>query len=81
MTAATMNTSRTGPAARASAHTPSSISGSTTSWTQRGTTIRSRPVAGLGAAASVLGSGALRDSSCSGASPIDAERSDRLSAR
>ena len=34
---AMMNTSSTGPAARATAHRPSSASGSTTSWIQRGT--------------------------------------------
>src|SRR3954467_990848 len=45
---ATMNSSSTGPAARATAHRPSSASGSTTSWIQRGTTTGATLAGGSG---------------------------------
>ena len=43
MSAATMKITRTLPAAFASAYSPRMASGSTTSWTQRGTTTRGGP--------------------------------------
>src|SRR3954464_5554563 len=67
-----MNSSSTGPAARATAHRPSSRSGSTTSWIQRGTTTGATLAGGsgdggdIGTGASSTASGTCSSVSTSG---------------
>src|ERR1043165_9031441 len=66
-----MNSRRTGPAARATAHSPSSASGSTTSWIQRGTTTGATLAGGSGTGgATGIGASSTASGTCSSVSGI-----------